>query len=239
MRLLRGREAFRRSFLGIAATGTVVVLAAISVFLIVRQAAVGGGVSARPQATVLPGTLVCGKTFGPAGEVVESYCLPGSPPSEFWYVPLLEADSKKPRANGVVNGMLIGPSVQPRGGPCDTRLPDGRLPSPTPAAASEATGTELEVRPKYLPVKTDFVSAEALRCGAGPAGLSWVEMTFHVRPDPASLGATAACWSYYARVANKPRKWMFLLIAWRVRRWLGAGVSQSGRSPRMGSGIQR
>lgn len=173
----------RRLILVTCGLAVLMFLVALGSFFLVREVTSDPIASAEPVAppTPQPGTPVCGKTFGPGGEV-ESYCLP-EPLEPWWYVPLVEQELLKPRADVVINGIHVGPnSVQP-GGPC--LKPDPGLPlEQRVRSADAAAGTELEISPSYLPPKTHLVYGEAGWCSAGESGLARVEKVFQVGADP-------------------------------------------------------
>src|SRR5581483_5565071 len=88
-------------------------------------------------ATPGPGQQVCGKDLAPDRSVIRSYCIPGTPPAEFWYIPLQKADEAKPRFDGTINGIRLGPNIEPGAEFC-------------------ASAQALEASPSYLPPETSL-----------------------------------------------------------------------------------
>jgi hypothetical protein len=81
----------------------------------------------------------------------------------FWYAPYFEEDSKKPRFNQVVNGILVGPSVpEPSSGLC-IEIGVG----PEYVSPERAVGTLLDVSPAYLP--------EGVKLSPSPMAVTVVE----------------------------------------------------------------
>jgi hypothetical protein len=153
-------------------------------FVIAREFSSGLSAKAIPltAATPAPGQQVCGKDLAPDKSVIRSYCIQGTPPPEFWYVPLQKADEAKPRFDGTVNGIRLGPNVESgdEGGPCAGVNPSS--PNTGPISEAETVGSPLEI---YLPFNT-ITDQSLFHAGTCTGVISSVEKGFTIFADPAT-----------------------------------------------------
>ncbi len=100
------------------------------------------------------------------------------PANDLWYWALLEAEEQKPRPDGVIAGIQVGPNV-------DIPIAACQAADAAVAAFEDATASVLDVRPTYLPAGTEMsaIAPMAARCGET---LVWAEQEWFVPPDPES-----------------------------------------------------
>lgn len=109
--------------------------------------------------------LVGGVSYWLTREVVDTPTVAAEPtPADArgpgWYKPLLEEEARTPRVDRTINGIRISPSQVPdevAAIPC-TRGEARNV------AAGSATGTEVEIAPRYLPDGAALESEEAVEC---------------------------------------------------------------------------
>jgi len=114
----------------------------------------------------------------PGGGGEEAAAGPRRELKPFWYVPIVEEELRRPRADLVVNGIHVGPNSGRRGGPCAVHG------NPVYVGPEEVAGSELDISPSYLPPGTKFLEMEAVACGGQ---LSTVVSRYWVEPDPVSM----------------------------------------------------
>lgn len=68
-------------------------------------------------------------------------------------------DAKLPRFDQRINGIEVGPTVQRRGGPCETQRP------PVQVDFDQSRGTRVEISPRFLPAGATIRSTLAIMCG--------------------------------------------------------------------------
>ena len=98
-------------------------------------------------------------------------------PEPPWYVPYLEEERKAPVFDGELNGLRIGPSVNPRGlcTPGEVRH----------APMDVAVGTPMEIQPQYLPPESNQYESVTSVCGDRVIG---VFREYAIAPDSARFG---------------------------------------------------
>lgn len=96
-----------------------------------------------------------------------------------WFLPLLEADRQKPRLDGVVNGIRIGPAIVHDWSKVCQGFPGWYVDE------KEVRGTPLDLTVRYLPQGTVKEAALATKCGPGEGSLILFEMEFSVPGDKA------------------------------------------------------
>ena len=80
-------------------------------------------------------------------------------PKPFTDASYFNEDAKKPRFDKVVNGILVGPSAEPRSGLC---MDVGT--APQYVDPEKAVGTPLDIKPSYLPASVELTATSAVEC---------------------------------------------------------------------------
>lgn len=96
-----------------------------------------------------------------------------------WFLPLLREDREKPRLDGVISGIRIGPAIVHDWSKVCQGL-RGRY-----VDEEEVRGTPLDITVRYLPQGTVKEGALATKCGPGEGSLIVFEMEFSVPGDKA------------------------------------------------------
>ena len=95
-----------------------------------------------------------------------------------WFVPFMNAEAAKPRFDQVINGIPVGPNVGASGIGAGRCTPG----SARDVAGAKAEGTDVFVRPTWLPARAELVKTAAIECDGGTFDYT-VDYAIRAAPD--------------------------------------------------------